>query len=295
MKLHRHQQADIHTMAAPGYLNGFSRRGAIVGSGSRPPHSPVVLAAAPAERPAGSLRESFEQLASGAFEEHFPVLQSFVSQKGRLPTRKECHEGLTIGKWRHAIAFEYRQGLVLAAHAELLETVPGWKWGGRKRFTYMPIEGHLKLLTSFIKQHGRLPKRDEEFGGRRIGEWCVERRSDYRHGRLSDGRLTELIEQQVPEWEWDLVASSFSTSLDLLVGFVAEHGRMPTQRETFNGKNIGAWVNKKRLAYRSGKISAEQVEALEAVPGWWWSIQELYGREEKEEQLTLPEQSDGGI
>jgi hypothetical protein len=237
-----------------------------------------VLRAVP-ERLTQRLQISSEQRASEGFDEYFPVFKAFVTQNSRLPKPRDTHEGWTVGKWGKDMAYEYRQGLLLAAQVQALEAVPGWRWGGRKGSTYLTYEAHLDLLNDFIKQHGRLPRSEEVFAGHRIGEWCAERRSDYKHGRLPS-TLAALLEQQVPEWEWDLLASSFKTNLDLLLGFVAEHGRPPTQRETFGGKNLGAWVNKRRLAYRAGKLPAEQIQALQAVPGWWWSAEELYDMDE---------------
>jgi hypothetical protein len=60
------------------------------------------------------------------------------------------------------------------------------------------------------------------------------------------------------------------------------------QREALAGVRIGAWSNKRRLQYKAGTMPADRVAALEAVPGWWWSADQMPA----EEWGVLPRQQE---
>ena len=68
-----------------------------------------------------------------------------------------------------------------------------------------------------------------------------------------------------------LLGGDFNAQLALLLAFVAEHGRLPRQVESYRGVNIGIWISKQRST-RRGKLPPERVAALEAVPGWVWAV-----------------------
>jgi hypothetical protein len=107
-----------------------------------------------------------------------------------------------------------------------------------------------------------------------IGEWCSARRREYSLGQL-ELDVAAALETQVPDWLWNRLDSVFESNLEALAGYVAEHGRMPTQRETWGGVRVGAWCNKRRLQYKTGTLAADRVAALEAIPGWWWSCDDM--------------------
>lgn len=60
---------------------------------------------------------------------------------------------------------------------------------------------------------------------------------------------------------------------ELLVEFVEQYTKIPTQSDTYRGVRLGSWVCTQRLA-RQGKsfslITLERIKALEAVQGWFW-------------------------
>jgi hypothetical protein len=107
-----------------------------------------------------------------------------------------------------------------------------------------------------------------------LGEWCMSRRGEYSRGQL-EGDVAAALEAQVPDWLWNRLDNFFEKNLDALAAFVELHGRIPTQREEFEGVRVGAWCNKIRLKYKAGGVAADRVAALEAVPGWWWSSDQI--------------------
>uniref|UniRef100_UPI0015C42E1C helicase associated domain-containing protein n=1 Tax=Mycobacterium avium TaxID=1764 RepID=UPI0015C42E1C len=45
----------------------------------------------------------------------------------------------------------------------------------------------------------------------------------------------------------------------------------PTTTFTCDGIKLGQWARDQRRKYRQGRVSAERVARLEALPGWAWS------------------------
>ena len=67
----------------------------------------------------------------------------------------------------------------------------------------------------------------------------------------------------------------FDEALEALHQFIHREGhpQVPNKHvELVDGKEIrlGIWVSKRRSDYKHGKLSAQRVAALEAVPGWTW-------------------------
>ena len=65
--------------------------------------------------------------------------------------------------------------------------------------------------------------------------------------------------------------------VQLLRDYVEEHGALPKTSQTghkimFQGVDIGTWISTQRRRYAEGKLPEDHVEALEAVPGWWWKV-----------------------
>lgn len=231
-------------------------------------------------------------IATDEFDLYYPLVQAYVRDKQQPPPLKYVVDGLHVGQWVKRLQHEYRTGLVLAKHAEQMEALPGWRWGGRKGSKYAPFEQHAARVNAFCAEHGHMPRNIDRYQGERLGIWCSERRTDYKLGRVS-ATLAAAFLQHIPAWSWNAAQDGFQENLALLHAFAADQGRMPTQKDSLGGKHLGRWVNKQRLKYRSGRMSQEDVAALEAVPGWWWSAEELFTMLEAQEQEAAAAAAEG--
>jgi Helicase associated domain/ROS/MUCR transcriptional regulator protein len=73
---------------------------------------------------------------------------------------------------------------------------------------------------------------------------------------------------------------SFEQRLGLLHLWVQEHGSSHVPRRTvYEGAKLRSWMDSQRLRYRAGTLTQDQIDALEAVPGWWWRSAAPMGRE----------------
>ena len=64
---------------------------------------------------------------------------------------------------------------------------------------------------------------------------------------------------------------SFEARVGDLRAFVEEHGEYPKRDGKRGGERfLGQWINHRRQEYKTGKLSRERADALEALPGWEW-------------------------
>jgi hypothetical protein len=155
----------------------------------------------------------------------------------------------------------------------------------RRRLNAEAWAARLEELRAFVAANGRLPRAREASG---LGLWASNQRVAYKRGAIPAERVAAL--EAVPCWAWE---ADFDVlwleTLEELKAFVAEHGRLPTQREA---RALTLWVYTQRAAKKAmdaGSTSAEmtpaRVAALEAVPGWAWAADLEAAWQEKLEAL----------
>lgn len=131
-------------------------------------------------------------------------------------------------------------------------------------------------LTTWVEDHGsaRVPQAERvEVGDGRLlalGSWASQQRAVYRTGHLEDDRVAAL--EALPGWEWEPLTAQWDRQFNALAAWAAVHGSaVCAMSATHEDVRIGQFVNWVRNAYRDGKLSAEKVAALEALPGWAWN------------------------
>jgi len=54
--------------------------------------------------------------------------------------------------------------------------------------------------------------------------------------------------------------------------WITETGSRHVPRATeYRGVKLRGWLDSQRNRYQRGTLSPEQVKALEAIEGWWWT------------------------
>ena len=84
-----------------------------------------------------------------------------------------------------------------------------------------------------------------------------------------------MILEAMPGWAWDPYESAWQEAYTELRAL----GRIPPSRR------LGEWANKQRRSRST--ISADQVEKLEALPGWTWDPREAMWQEKYAELSAL--------
>lgn len=78
----------------------------------------------------------------------------------------------------------------------------------------------------------------------------------------------------IPQWDWCRENAAWCLGFSHLQVFAAQNGNSRVTREhrTRNGFRLGQWVNRTRTGYRNRSLSSTQIQLLEALPGWQWSV-----------------------
>ena len=203
------------------------------------------------------------------FDEGIAELQRYVQEHGTawVPYVFSTDDGYPLGSWVNSRRIDYRVGQLRPQRRAALEAFPGWTWDA---FGDQFSEGVSYLQTFADREgHARVPGgyTETDFP---LGRWVTKRRSDRRAGRMSPDRVALL--EAIPGWTWDPLVDQFEEGIDHLRRFVERTGSANPRRAFVDedGFLLGAWANKRRHAYRKGRLPADQAPRLEAFPGWAW-------------------------
>ena len=217
---------------------------------------------------------------TSSFEYGLGVLQRFVAREGHARVPEKHVEAVDdsdfkLGIWVGGRRGEFAKGRLSVDRIADLEAIPGWEWN--------PLEAeyqrNLMALRQFAARegHARVPVKhlevvDEDES--KLGRWVSERRIEYQRMRLSADRIADL--EAIPGWEWDPFEADYQRGLALLRQFVERegHGRVAQKHlEVLNGEdfNLGSWVRSRRGEFAKGRLSADRIADLEAIPGWEWN------------------------
>lgn len=181
------------------------------------------------------------------FEERLDELEAYVSDHGRLP---KPTDRVGIGRW---LGNQRRRGSAQNRQA-LDERVPGWRGtnestGGEVTESFL---ARVASLEAYVAEHGGLPARRAPGG---LPEWILYRR------RLASPEQRAVLDARVPGWdELAYVIVPAEQRLEQVRAFVAEHGRLPKQKD----RPLGAWVLHQRRITTDG-----EPHPLDAVaPSW---------------------------
>ena len=214
------------------------------------------------------------------FITNIELLKAYVAEHGSFPPRayRDPTTNRLLGRWLAVRRDKYKKGdLSPGTEAALTEAFgDDWKEPIHQQ---LPFEEVYDKLVAFMAETGSMPVRSSKSeDGYLIGIWTKNRRADYRKGTLLPERIAQL--EQIPGWDWEESQStisyrpkiSFDESLKICKEFVRAHGRQPSYKDDGDDErlDVGRWVSRQRTRKRDGKLSQEQIGALESIPGWWW-------------------------
>jgi len=219
--------------------------------------------------------------------EYFKYLVEYIESEGNalVPRRYVNKKGCKLGLWVMAQRQLHRQGRLHRSHQEALAGLPGWYWDARgspnwrmRRKWFESFE----LLRKYVKKegHGRVPRQYVTKKGYKLGAWVGTQRYKYKRGQLPSEQQAML--EKLPGWVWDGherllkdMSKGWLTSFERLRRYVEQEGHacVPAKYTTEDGYKLGTWVIDQRYEYKKGRLSLEQQEALEQLPGWVWNAQ----------------------
>ena len=107
-----------------------------------------------------------------------------------------------------------------------------------------------------------------------LGVWCTSQRENKKNNKLTDYKIKLLNE--LNEWYWDS-DDIWNKKYLKLEEWINYNKRIPS----FSSKNsvelqLANWCAKQRENYKNDKILKYQIELLDKIKGWYWSLQYLW-------------------
>lgn len=197
----------------------------------------------------------------------FALLESFVAREGhaRVPQRYE-EADCRLGSWVSSQRVEHRKGTLTEDRVAALEALAGWTWRPHDEV----FERGFAALQRFASDEGHLRvARGTTIDGIELSTWIINRRSRWRRGKLREDHAAAL--ESLAGWSWEPFDTAFEQGLTALRQFVAREGHADVPAtHVENGYKLGTWVATKRNQRRQGKLSADRIAVLDAVPHWNW-------------------------
>ena len=128
------------------------------------------------------------------------------------------------------------------------------------------------LLEQYIQHNGTtmIQRKYITRNGDRLGIWVAVQQQAFRKGKLSRDRQQAL--EQLPGWVWEHSEALWQEGFKYLREYYQQkgHTNIPKNYVTEDNYNLGTWVRRQWTAYEKGKLSLEQQQVLEQLPGWVW-------------------------
>jgi hypothetical protein len=188
----------------------------------------------------------------------------------RVPQNYVSADEHRTGQWAAHRRREYAKGQLTADRIAELEAIPGWVWSGV--FDQQWVDG-ITAVRNFADKHkhARVPQNYVSSGGHRTGTWVAHRRREYAKGQLTADRIAEL--EAIPGWVWNTLDQQWVDGIAAVRNFADTYklARIPNRYVSPDRHRTGMWVGNRRLDYAKGRLTADRIAELEAIPGWVWN------------------------
>jgi superfamily II DNA or RNA helicase len=251
--------------------------------------------------------ETLEAALCGEWWQKLSWLREYVATEECLPYRSTIWmrpdgSAWFIGNWINSQRAARKKGKMSEDRIQQLETVPGWIWEDEKKKNMAKVQPWpewLEVLREYVAAEGCLPYRSTIWtrpaDGQKwkIGLWISRQRVARKKGKLSEDQTQQL--ETVPGWIWEdekkknmAKVRPWPEWLEVLREYVAAKGCLPYRSTIWtrpaDGQKwkIGQWINRQRTARKKGKLSEDQTQQLETVPGWIWEDEKMKNAAQKQ-------------
>ena len=170
--------------------------------------------------------------------------------------------GKKIGSWAGVMRCAKRNGELDDDTIKLLENIPGWFWD-REGFYEIYEKYKYCLDNNFEPTVERM--------GLMIEKWISKARGHKKNNELTEDQIKKL--EDLPGWKWD-GHPAFDEMYEKHKSWIINHNkgkRIPQGTATDEmAKKVGNWAHRLRKYKKKGKLTTEEIEKLETIPGWYW-------------------------
>jgi hypothetical protein len=204
------------------------------------------------------------------WDANFELLQAYRAANGNciVPQTFAAADGTKLGLWVNAQRRKYKAGELSPERIVRLEAV-GFVWD----LLACQWDANFEALTAYLAAHGNcaVPQTFAAADGTKLGVWVMRQRKTNTAGELSPERA-ERLEAVGFVWRVPIrLAIGWDATFELLEAYCEANGHcaVPDSFVAVDGTKLGKWVQMQRHLRKTGKLSAERVERLEAVEFAW--------------------------
>lgn len=201
------------------------------------------------------------------WEKAITALSKFAERNGHVRIPKgHVEDGVDLGSWVRGQRMAYRRGALTDTQVSQLKGLPGWCWEPRAT----RWETCFNALRDFVERegHARVPALHVE-NGIDLGSWVSYQRNHHRRNILPPDQTLKL--QGLVGWSWDVATDHWEERYATLLAFVNREGHSRVPRSHVEGDvRLGTWVGRQRESRHRGRLTSDQVDRLQALPGWTW-------------------------
>ena len=222
--------------------------------------------------------------AKKSFKDSYELAKKFYDTNGhlRIPSTFKTEDGITyneygygLGNWLALTRTKKKKGLLGEKEISMLENI-GIEWSILKTWD----EAYL-LAVKYYEGNKNLdiPRTYVTEDGYGLGDWLRNQKDKYNRGELGD-REIKLLEKLEIKWTVKKAVKTLTwlENYDLLVKYHNKYGNTDVKRtfKTFDGitydeegYNLGMWVTRQRVKYKSGKLTQDKIDKLNLINFSW--------------------------
>jgi superfamily II DNA or RNA helicase len=202
----------------------------------------------------------------GDWNKQYNLLVEFVKEKERLPKYMEEYKGEKISQWLTTQKSNYVRGILLEGRKDkLLQISPFQKWTGEYNGETKEWYNWYELLFEYINVNKRLPHERENYKNEKLGKWLSRQKLAYNKGNLLVERKNKLLEIDLfKKWsdEEKRKKTEWHEYYNALLKFIEENKRLPKQKDKYENKKIGKWLDRQKMAFNKNELTEERKSKL---------------------------------
>ena len=123
-------------------------------------------------------------------------------------------------------------------------------------------EQSFALLEAYVTEFGHFPAAREQYHDYNLGNWCDAQKFLARNTEYDAERVQKLTDIGLFSTTQD---AKWERQYAMLESFVAEHGRLPKQKELYHGQQLGVWCAMQKQRAKKPQYPAERVQKLKDI------------------------------
>jgi superfamily II DNA or RNA helicase len=207
----------------------------------------------------------WEQTKDSQWEAQFRRLASFKADNGHCLVPRNHPGRPSLGGWLTNQRLAFKRGTLPEERRLRLESL-GVVWD----VVDAAWDRSYEALVAFRRQKGHC---DVPKGLGPLGHWLQNQRMSFKRGKLTPDQIQRLESIGA---NWDPHEAKWRGHYAELQAFASRYGNCSVPQTGGADDGLGKWLNRQRVLYRKGKLTADRIGLLEKVGVVWDPFDQLW-------------------